>query len=70
MKLTDEPLGPEMFLHTYRVTMVYEMGARDERDARRQADYYTLKDTTVEKIQDRSVPHVEYLARVEEDSTP
>jgi hypothetical protein len=60
-----EPLTEEYFLHRYRVTKVYEMGARDRQDALRQADGYTFKDELVEKIQDRSVAYHVYLQRIE-----
>lgn len=61
-----ELLTEEYFLHRYRVTKVYEMGARGREDALRQADSYTFKSELVEKIQDRSVPHQAYLKRIED----
>ena len=60
-----ERIGPEFFLHRYRVTKIYEMGAHNPSRALSEADSYTLKDTTVEKIQDRDVPYQEYLKRME-----
>jgi hypothetical protein len=62
----SELLTKEYFLHRYRVTVIHEMSARDEHDARQQADSYTRKSVKVEKIQDRSIPHQDYLRRMGE----
>ncbi len=61
-----EPIGSDMFFHKYEVTKTYIVNAHNESRAKADADSHTLKDVTVAKIQDRSVPYEEYLKRMED----